>query len=136
MKRIHSLEEVLTLSFTKCYSFDLYCTFSYSSSSFYIHEQLLPFFLLGVRAVSLGRTDLCKVFYPFVPALKRLLSMTAFFCGNRIPLPKQQVLPTNSLSLWSTWRSWAENQYRHFKTQETLFSYFNVTDTVFQALQG
>lgn len=95
MKRIHSLEEVLTLSFTKCYSFDLYSTFSYSSSSFYIHEQLLPFFLLGVRAVSLGRADLCKVFYPFVPALKRLLSMTAFFCGNRIPLPKQQVLPTN-----------------------------------------
>lgn len=94
--------------------------FSYYSSSFYIHEQLLFFILLGVRAVSLGRPDLYKVLCPFVAALKRQLSVTAFFCGSRIPLPKQQVLPTlyhyGALGDPGLKTS-AEYQYIHFKTQ-------------------
>lgn len=66
--------------------------FSYSSSSFYICEQLLSLILLGAGTVSVGRPDLCKVLYPFVAVLKRQISITAFFCGSRIPFLMQQAV--------------------------------------------
>jgi len=55
--------------------------FSYSSSS-YIRKQLLSFILLGVRAVSLGRPDLCKVLCPFVAALQTAFQACDFPVGT------------------------------------------------------
>lgn len=100
--------------------------FFYSfAPTFHIHEQF--FISLGVSGVSLGRPDLCKVLCPFVAALKkkkkkRQLSMTAFFCGSRFPLPKQQVLPTiyHYRALGDPGlKTSAEYQYIHFKNKQT-----------------
>lgn len=65
--------------------------------------------------------------------------MSAFSCGSRIPLPKQQVAPTNyhyeALGDPGL-KTNAEYQYIYLKTPETIFSHLNATaDRVSQALQ-
>lgn len=80
--------------------------------------------LLGAGTVSLGRPDLCKVLYPFVSVLKRQISITAFFCGSRIPfLMHQVVLAVYHYRALGDSGLETNEDYKciHFKTQKSLF---------------
>lgn len=77
----------------------------------------------------------CKVLYPCVAVLYRQLFMTAFFCGRRIPLPKQHCALTlyHDRALWDPGLKTSVTYHSiQPEVQENIFSHLNETDLLLE----